>query len=78
MFTRLCNICADTSQVARQPKKGALGEYYAQAFDIVLLCGLTELQAQLRWFDNVRTVKGFSMQSCFADIRTGGREEGTG
>lgn len=57
VFTRLCTIQADTSQIARKPKKGTIGDYYTQEFDIVLLCGLTELQAQLRWFENVRAVK---------------------
>ncbi|PIL34583.1 hypothetical protein GSI_03362 [Ganoderma sinense ZZ0214-1] len=52
MFMRLCIIRADTSQVARQPMKGPKGDYYRQDFEIVLLCGLTELQAQLRWIEN--------------------------
>ncbi|KAM5545516.1 hypothetical protein V8D89_000554 [Ganoderma adspersum] len=51
LFTRLCTISADTSQVARQSKKGAIGGYYTQDFEIVLSCGLTELEAQLRWFE---------------------------
>ncbi|PIL34591.1 hypothetical protein GSI_03370 [Ganoderma sinense ZZ0214-1] len=55
MFTHLCTVHADTSQVVRQPKRGPIGTYYTQRFEIVLLCGLTELQAQLRWFENVRS-----------------------
>ncbi|KAI0704720.1 hypothetical protein C8Q76DRAFT_181174 [Earliella scabrosa] len=52
LFTPLCTIYADTSQVARQPMTGPNGVYYVQNFNIVLLCGMTELQAQLSWTEN--------------------------
>lgn len=53
-FTSLCTVFADTSAVKRTPKRGLLGTtYYTQSFDIVLMCGLTELQAQIRWKENV-------------------------
>ncbi|EMD33097.1 hypothetical protein CERSUDRAFT_98705 [Gelatoporia subvermispora B] len=52
MFTTLCNITGDISDIPMVPKKGPLGAYYSQSFDVVLSFGLTELKAQLRWFDN--------------------------
>lgn len=55
LYTPLCTIYADTSQVSRQVQSGPNGTYYVQNFKIVLLCGMTELQAQLSWTENVRT-----------------------
>ncbi|RPD55189.1 hypothetical protein L226DRAFT_493295 [Lentinus tigrinus ALCF2SS1-7] len=52
LYTSLCTIYADTSKVARRPLSGPNGTYYEQDFKIVLLCGLTELQAQLSWIEN--------------------------
>lgn len=52
-FTTLCTIYADTSRVVKTPRVGRNGIHYAQAFDIVLMCGLTELQAQIRWEEDV-------------------------
>ncbi|KAI0708756.1 hypothetical protein C8T65DRAFT_650008 [Cerioporus squamosus] len=52
LYTPLCTIYADTSKVARRPLAGPNGVYYVQDFKIVLLCGLTELQAQLSWTEN--------------------------
>ena len=54
MFAPLCTICADTSQVLRRPKLGSDGVYYEQHFKIIILCGLTEMQAQISWVENVR------------------------
>ena len=54
----MCTIYADTSQVYRQSKRGTDGVYYVQKFKIVLLCGLTEMQAQLSWVENVSTEDG--------------------
>ncbi|KAI0773051.1 hypothetical protein BD413DRAFT_656213 [Trametes elegans] len=48
-FTTLCTVYADTSEVVKTPRPGRHGIHYAQSFDIVLMCGLTELQAQIRW-----------------------------
>lgn len=53
MFTPLCTIYADTSAVHRKPKKGPKGVYYVQDFNIILICGNTELQAQISWTENV-------------------------
>ncbi|KAI0704710.1 hypothetical protein C8Q76DRAFT_820418 [Earliella scabrosa] len=52
LFTALCTIHADTSQVRRKRKMGPDGAYYVQEFEIVLLCGTTELKAQIRWKEN--------------------------
>lgn len=42
--------------VHREPKNGSNGVYYVQNFDTILICGHTELQAQIRWTENVRQV----------------------
>ncbi|KAG1878471.1 hypothetical protein C8R48DRAFT_768032 [Suillus tomentosus] len=52
MFSTLCNVHADTSKVARtiSPRRGYAGlQFYRQEFSIILMFGLTELQAQLCW-----------------------------
>ncbi|KAH9940105.1 uncharacterized protein BXZ73DRAFT_99103 [Epithele typhae] len=49
-YKSLCTITADTSQVARKARRGKGGvEFYEQHFKIILLCGLTELEAQISW-----------------------------
>ncbi|TFK79391.1 hypothetical protein K466DRAFT_648875 [Polyporus arcularius HHB13444] len=53
LYTPLCTIYADTSQVKRQPLNGPSGVYYVQRFKIILLCGLTELKAQLSWDEDI-------------------------
>ncbi|KAL1941029.1 hypothetical protein VTO73DRAFT_7665 [Trametes versicolor] len=57
-FTTLCTIYADTSRVVKSPRVGRNGIHYAQAFDIVLMCGLTELQAQIRWEEDGKEMRG--------------------
>ncbi|KAI9060753.1 hypothetical protein FKP32DRAFT_1577403 [Trametes sanguinea] len=53
-FATLCTVFADTSKVFKSPRVGPNGMvYYAQIFDVVLMCGLTELKAQIRWIENV-------------------------
>jgi len=52
MFPTLCYVHADTSKVAStiSPRRGYAGlQFYRQQFSIVLIFGLTELQAQLCW-----------------------------
>ena len=74
MFAPLCTIYADTSQVARHAKLGTNGVYYVQNFDVVLLCGMTEMQAQISWVENVspcRSVMVFGI----IDVSTGDAEE---
>jgi hypothetical protein len=56
MFSTLCNVHADTSKVARtiSPRRGYAGlQFFRQEFSIVLMFGLTELQAQLCWKEDV-------------------------
>ncbi|KAI0704715.1 hypothetical protein C8Q76DRAFT_631269 [Earliella scabrosa] len=53
LYTPLCTISADTSKVAHEARAGPEGLYYVQDFKIVLLCGMTELQAQVSWIEDV-------------------------
>lgn len=53
MFSTLCTVHADTSHVLKEVLNGPDGPYYRLSFKIVLLCGLTELKAQIRWMENV-------------------------
>ena len=53
LYTPMCTVYADTTKVARIPKHGPDGIYYEQDFEIILLCGLTELKAQVGWIENV-------------------------
>ncbi|OJT02592.1 Heat shock 70 kDa protein 12B [Trametes pubescens] len=57
-FTTLCTVFADTSAVVKTPRMGPNGVYYIQAYDIVLKCGLTELQAQVRWIQDGKEMRG--------------------
>lgn len=54
MFPSLCTLYADLSGVAKKRHIGKKGVYYTQGYTLVLLCGLTEMSAQLRWLENVR------------------------
>ncbi|KAH7883408.1 hypothetical protein F5I97DRAFT_237833 [Phlebopus sp. FC_14] len=55
-FTTLCSIRADTSKLAHSMQPHYLpdggGTYYSILFYVVLLFGLTELKAQISWFEN--------------------------
>ena len=56
MFTTLCTVTADTSQMAGslEPILGLAGiEYYRMEFDVILQFGLTELKAFISWMENV-------------------------
>jgi len=53
-FKTLCHIYADISSAPSTPKLGSSGIMcYYREFDVVLLVGLTELKAQIRWTDSV-------------------------
>ncbi|KAH9852621.1 hypothetical protein C2E23DRAFT_868473 [Lenzites betulinus] len=52
-FEHLCSVHADTSNVVKIPQVGPRGIYYKQSYKIVLMCGLTELKAQIRWDENL-------------------------
>jgi hypothetical protein len=61
MFSNLCTVHADTSQVPKtlSPRRGFAGpQFYRQQFSIVLMFGLTELQAQISWMENGAEKRG--------------------
>ncbi len=53
MYTPLCTIRADTSNVPRMPRESSNGTYFVQVYNIVLQCGLAELKAQISWTEDV-------------------------
>ena len=55
----LCNIEADLSRapILTLPKVTGKGDYYSVDCDIILLFGMTELQAQLAWMENVSRLR---------------------
>lgn len=64
-FEHLLTIHADTSQVPKLPRKMCSAytlnrdresRYFQQRFKVVLLFGMTELKAQIRWHEDVRTI----------------------
>jgi hypothetical protein len=54
-YTKLCTIEVDLSHLPLSPqsKRSGAGTIYCIDYDIVLLFGLTELQAMLAWKENV-------------------------
>ncbi|KAI0643476.1 hypothetical protein C8Q79DRAFT_182232 [Trametes meyenii] len=54
-FTTLCTVSANMRQVTKIRRVGRDGVYHAQNFEILLICGSTELQAQIRWMENSAT-----------------------
>ena len=53
-FTTICTLTADVSRVRKQIIPNAIGgKYHSVTFDVVIKFGLTELQAQLRWREEV-------------------------
>ncbi|KAH7929509.1 hypothetical protein BV22DRAFT_1080676 [Leucogyrophana mollusca] len=61
MFSNLCTVHANTSQVSKSisPRKGYGGvQFYRQEFSIILMFGLTELQAQISWMENGKEIRG--------------------
>jgi len=58
-FTTACRLVADLSQIPKRKVQGKDGEtYYDVYYDVILLFGLTELKAHLRWMDGVRAHVG--------------------
>ena len=52
-FETLCHVAADISAAPSIPKLGKSGKMcYSRNYDVVLLVGLTELKAEIRWFDS--------------------------
>ena len=60
-YTKLCTIEADLSlaPILTLPKVTGEGSYYSVDLEIVLLFGMTELQAQLAWKENVSCLHMF-------------------
>jgi uncharacterized protein (DUF885 family) len=53
-FTTVCEMQVDLSQVPQIAKPASAGgKYYTIDYDVILIFGLTELQAQVRWFEGV-------------------------
>lgn len=74
MFSTLCTIHADVSQVPKVSRVGLRGIYYRQSFKVILLFGLAELKAQLSWNDNV-CFKSMPRHFYLADLVPLGRGE---
>ncbi|KAI0629325.1 hypothetical protein C8Q77DRAFT_1220485 [Trametes polyzona] len=53
-YAVLCTISADTSGVTKVPRYGPRGIYYKQHYSVVLICGPTELKAQIQWTEEPR------------------------
>ena len=52
-FETLCHVVADISEAPYTRKLGVSGKVcFTRRFDVVLLVGLTELKAQIRWKDS--------------------------
>lgn len=52
-FETLCHVVADISAAPCSLERGLHGRMcYSREFDVVLLVGLTELKAQIRWIDS--------------------------
>jgi len=59
MFHTICTLSADTSGVARTRLSNPSGGfYYTQDYKVILLCGLTEMKAQISWMQNGRERRG--------------------
>ena len=54
-YTELCTIEADLSRVPKhsRPKTSGKGNFYRVDYDIILLFGMTELNAQIAWKEKV-------------------------
>ncbi|KAF7296192.1 MYND-type domain-containing protein [Mycena chlorophos] len=59
-YSKLCAIKADVTNAARnlRPRIGPSGVYYQSNFDVVLSFGLTELTAQLAWWEDGEEKRG--------------------
>jgi hypothetical protein len=52
-FETLCHVVADISAARSTCTVGKSGKpCYSQEYDVVLLVGLTELKAEIRWLDS--------------------------
>ncbi|KAF8989882.1 hypothetical protein BDQ17DRAFT_1288292 [Cyathus striatus] len=59
MYATLCSVEVDLTELAKglqqrrsiRPGRGIRGSYYRVDYDVILLFGLTELKAQLSWYE---------------------------
>lgn len=73
-FTILCQLEADLSQIPKTANRNPAGNmYYTIRYGLVLIFGLTEIQAQLQWLEDVR-----APESSENIILTGSREWSAG
>jgi hypothetical protein len=63
-YTKLCTIEMDLSHLPLPPLSKPSGEgiYYRIDYEVILLFGLTELQAMVAWKENVSPILGYCIQ----------------
>ena len=69
MYKSMCDITVDVSGMKQPPLPridGTGEKYYRVNYDVILLFGLTELQAQVAWEEDVRSPYN-SLLVIFAD-----------
>ncbi|KAH9839850.1 uncharacterized protein C8Q71DRAFT_465196 [Rhodofomes roseus] len=52
MFSTLCTVNAVPATSSWQKRFGSIGPYWSQDFKVILLLGLTEMKAQIAWWEN--------------------------
>ncbi|PCH36683.1 hypothetical protein WOLCODRAFT_157381 [Wolfiporia cocos MD-104 SS10] len=57
-YSMLCTVHGDTTRVQKVKKKGARGEFFVLKYNVILICGLTELKAQISWIENGKEKRG--------------------
>jgi len=68
-FETLCRVYGDISAAPSTPQAGSNGKMcYYREFDVVLLVGLTELKAQVRWVDSVTGVEASGDAEVMYDV----------
>lgn len=70
MYKRVCDITVDLSRMEQPPLPkvdGTKGKFYRVSYDVILLFGSTELQAQVAWKEDVRFLDN-SLSVIFADV----------
>ena len=72
LYSELCTIRVDlshlwnTSNIQTLPKRSGPGVYYEVYYEIVMLFGGTEIEAQLCWNENVRSI---IFENCLLRLR---------
>ncbi|KZT65648.1 hypothetical protein DAEQUDRAFT_731208 [Daedalea quercina L-15889] len=52
MFSVLCHVKAKPAASSWRRSKGPIGTYWSQDFEVILLLGLTEVKAQIAWWEH--------------------------